>query len=235
MEQLELLKPGKLIVATEGDMPPYSMMDEKGGLDGLEIRVVGEIARRLGLEYTPVLLSWEEILRGLETNDFDISSACMDITEPRKNLFDFCDSWMQSGVQKFIRKEDAFTPDDQIFSGGCGVLVNTTWVELAEKNNLPNLKIYKRNKDLVEGLLKKEVRIIVTDLLAATYLIEKEEISLRPHGDPLALFHKGWAVPKGKPNLRKAVNATLKGMIRDKTFEKMASAPLSYRFYFGGL
>ena len=31
-----------------------------GQLDGLEIRVMKEVAKRLGLEYTPVLIKWDE-------------------------------------------------------------------------------------------------------------------------------------------------------------------------------
>ena len=52
---LELLQPGKLQVATEGTYPPFSMRSPDGQLDGLEIRVMKEVAKRLGLEYTRFL------------------------------------------------------------------------------------------------------------------------------------------------------------------------------------
>ena len=56
--KLELLVPGELSVATEGTYPPFSMSDEKGKLSGLEIAVVGEVCKRLGLTYKPVMIKW---------------------------------------------------------------------------------------------------------------------------------------------------------------------------------
>ena len=44
---LELLEPGKLQVATEGTFAPFSMRAPDGSLDGLEIRVMKEVAKRL--------------------------------------------------------------------------------------------------------------------------------------------------------------------------------------------
>jgi polar amino acid transport system substrate-binding protein len=49
-QELELVEPGKLMVATEGTYAPFSMTAPDGTLDGLEIRVGKEIAKRLGLE-----------------------------------------------------------------------------------------------------------------------------------------------------------------------------------------
>ena len=43
-DDLELIQPGKLLIATEGTYPPFSMTAADGTLDGLEIRVGKEIA-----------------------------------------------------------------------------------------------------------------------------------------------------------------------------------------------
>ena len=44
-DELELIQPGKLLIATEGTYPPFSMRAPDGTLDGLEIRVGKEIAK----------------------------------------------------------------------------------------------------------------------------------------------------------------------------------------------
>src|SRR4051812_48055602 len=77
---LELLTPGVLTVATEGTYPPFSMKPDNGELDGLEIRVMKEVAKRIGVEYKPVLTKWDSILVGLMSDQYDVISAAMDIT-----------------------------------------------------------------------------------------------------------------------------------------------------------
>lgn len=67
-QQLELLRPGELSAATEGTFPPFSMTDPRGQLEGLEIRVMREVAKRLNLSYKPVVLKWESMLVGLQVS-----------------------------------------------------------------------------------------------------------------------------------------------------------------------
>ena len=44
-----------------------------------------EVARRLGLEYTPVLIKWDSLLVGLMADQYDVISAAMDITPNAKS------------------------------------------------------------------------------------------------------------------------------------------------------
>ncbi len=51
--KLELIEPGKLIVATDSTFAPFSMRTPSGELDGLEVRVMREVCRRLGGNTAP--------------------------------------------------------------------------------------------------------------------------------------------------------------------------------------
>ena len=62
--KLELIEPGKLIVATDSTFAPFSMRTPSGELDGLEVRVMREVCRRLGLEYSPVNIKFDALLVG---------------------------------------------------------------------------------------------------------------------------------------------------------------------------
>ena len=94
---LELLVPGELSAATEGTFPPFNMQGPDGKLDGLEMRVMGEIAKRLGLTYKPVITKWEAILIGLKADQYDTSSDAMDITPERQKEVVFVDGWLELG------------------------------------------------------------------------------------------------------------------------------------------
>src|SRR5437016_10329858 len=45
-----VVRPGKLVVATNATLPPVQYIDEKGNLQGMRIELGNEIAKRLGLE-----------------------------------------------------------------------------------------------------------------------------------------------------------------------------------------
>src|SRR5690349_10092034 len=96
-EDLKLVQDGKLMVATEGTYPPFSMQSPSGELDGLEVRVMKEISKRIGLAYEPVVTKWDSLLVGLSANQYDVISAAMDITEERQKAVLFSDGWLESG------------------------------------------------------------------------------------------------------------------------------------------
>jgi len=102
-EELELLVPGELSVATEGTYPPFSMVDEKGKLYGLEIGVMKEICKRIGLKYEPVIMKWDSLLVALFADKYDVISAGMDITPERQKKVTFSDGWLESGGRLVVR------------------------------------------------------------------------------------------------------------------------------------
>ena len=227
-KSFELITAGKLTVATGADLPPYSFMNELGQLDGFEIRVMREVARRLGLVYEPVVMPWADILKGLRNKTFDMSSVSMDITPERQLEFDFCDGWVASSAVMLARSEDAPLTEAELGSLGCGVLGNSTWVSLAKARYEENLKVYASNSIAVKALLNREVGLVITDELYADYLTRNPESGLVRLGKPLVSFQKGWALAKGNPHLVQAVNSALAIMIEEGVFQAIAEPFLGY-------
>src|SRR4051812_41851248 len=71
-DALELIEPGKLSCGADGGYPPFSLTNEKGEFDGLAVRVMKEMARRVGLQYTPVIVKFDVALIGLFANQYDL-------------------------------------------------------------------------------------------------------------------------------------------------------------------
>jgi polar amino acid transport system substrate-binding protein len=224
----ELISQGKLTVATGADLPPYSSYNELGHLDGLEIRVMSEISRRLGLEYEPVVMSWADIQKGLKNNSFDMSSISMDITPERQEEIDFCDGWIDSSAVILKRTEDVNVPEEELGNQGCGVLGSSTWVALAKERYGDNMKVYASNAIAVKALQSREVGLLITDELFADYLVLHGEGVFERLGRPLMLVQKGWAMAKGKPHLARAINGMLAAMIAEGTFQEMAEELIGY-------
>ncbi len=221
-QALELIKPGEISVATEGTFPPFSMTDARGQVDGLEVRVMRELAKRMGLQYKPVVIKWESLLIGLQADQYDMSSAAMDITEARQQQVTFVDGWLESGGRLIVQRADASIAKPEDIKGKTvGVLVASTWAKLAEGLGAKEVKLYKAETDAIQDLVNGNIQGVVTDAIAAAYAIETSKLPLKLLDQPLSNVQKGFPVKKGKPNLVRAMNKALADMIADGTYAKI--------------
>ena len=227
-DQLELLVPGELSVATEGTFPPFSMQDEQGNLEGLEIRLMREICQRLGLEYKPVLIKWDSILVGLFSDQYDIVSAAMDITPERQKQVLFSRGWLESGGRFVVREDAPMSEASDLDGTVVGVLVASTWADLAKQKGAQEIKTYKAETDAVQDLLNGNIDGVVTDSIAAAYIIEERGLPLKLTEGYLSQIQKGWPTRKGRVNLIKAINATLDEMIMDGTYAELTTPLVGY-------
>lgn len=227
-DELELLVPGELSAATEGTFPPFSMQDEEGNLDGLEIRLMREICERLGLEYKPVLIKWDSILVGLFSDQYDIISAAMDITPERQEKVLFSRGWLESGGRLVVREDSPMSEASDIEDRVIGVLVASTWAELAKESGAEEIKTYKAETDAVQDLVNGNIDGVVTDSIAAAYMIEEKGLPLKLTEGYLSRVQKGWPTRKGRENLIKAINETLDEMIADGTYAELTEPLVGY-------
>lgn len=226
-QELELVEPGKLMVATEGTYPPFSMAAPDGTLDGLEIRVGKEVARRLGLEYTPVIIKWESLLVGLAADQYDFASAAMDITEARQKEVTFADGWLESGGRVVVKEGSDIASAADIKGRNVGVLVASTWLALAEERGAV-AKPYKSESDALQDLVNGNIDAVITDSIAAAYAIQASKLPLAMTPDYVSQIQKGFPFKKGKPNLVTAVNKALADMIADGTYEQLTKDLVGY-------
>ncbi|MDH6234585.1 polar amino acid transport system substrate-binding protein [Mesorhizobium soli] len=221
-DKLELLVPGEISVATEGTFPPFSMRAPNGDLDGLEIRVMKEIARRLGLEYKPVLVKWESVLIGLEADQYDMISDAMDITAERQKKVTFADGWLESGGRIIIRNDSDIAKPADVKGRTVGTLVASSWTKLAEGLG-GDVKTYKAESDAIQDLANGNIEAVITDSIAGAYDIKVSNLPLKQVEEPVSSIQKGFAIKKGKPQLVAAINKALAEMIADGTYSKLTS------------
>ena len=222
-DELELVVPGQLSAATEGTYPPFSMQNDQGELDGIDVRLVREIARRLGLEYKPVLLKFDSLLIGLEANQFDMIGSPLDITPERRQKVSFSDGWIESGARLIVPEGSPVQQPDDIAGKTIGVLAASTWADMAAPLNPGELKTYKSETDAFQDLVNGNLDAIVTDGISASFNIKQSHLPLRLVETPLSNLQKAWAIKKGKPNLVKAVNKAIADMIADGTYTKLTA------------
>jgi polar amino acid transport system substrate-binding protein len=81
-----ILRPGRLVVATNATLPPVQYIDEKGNLQGMRIELGNEIAKRLGLEMNWVNVQFEAHIPGLQGGRWDLIITGLFFTAERAKL-----------------------------------------------------------------------------------------------------------------------------------------------------
>ena len=80
---------GEIVVATEGTWAPWTYHDESGALVGYDVEVMEKIAEKLGVEVSFVEGEFDGLLAGLDSKRYDVIANGVDITEDRKEKYDF--------------------------------------------------------------------------------------------------------------------------------------------------
>jgi polar amino acid transport system substrate-binding protein len=227
-QELELLQPGTVKCAFTGAFPPFSMQGPDGGWTGLTNEIFDEVANRSGLEVERVVTKWESLLVGLMAGQYDILCDTMDITQERQERVLFVDGWLESGGRLVVHQDSEVGSLEDFKGKTMGVLVSSTWAELAKELEPGDTRYYQAETDTMRDLADKKIDGMVTDSIAAAYAIENSGLPLKIVPGYLSRIQKGWAAQKHQENLVKTLNAALEEMIADGTYAAITSAIIGY-------
>lgn len=80
---------GILTMSSDPAYPPQSFLNDRNEMDGFDVDVGREIARRMGVELKIVTPAWEVITAGRWNGRWDVSVGSMTPTEERSRVLDF--------------------------------------------------------------------------------------------------------------------------------------------------
>lgn len=80
-------------IGTEGAYPPWNFSDSAGQLIGFEIDLARDLCSRMKVECELITADWESMIPALQAGAYDAIMAGMPITDERKKLIRFSDSY----------------------------------------------------------------------------------------------------------------------------------------------
>jgi octopine/nopaline transport system substrate-binding protein len=92
-------------IATEGAYPPWNATDSSGQLVGFEIDLANDLCRRMGTECEITAQDWEGIIPALQAGKYDVIMAGMSITDERKKVIQFSDSYAATPAKFAVLKD----------------------------------------------------------------------------------------------------------------------------------
>jgi putative glutamine transport system substrate-binding protein len=224
----DIQKRGKLIAGVKYDSKPFGYLDANGHLQGYDIALMREIARRLlgspdKVEFQQVLSSTRVI--ALNAGNVDVVGATMTITPEREKVVDFSIPYYTAHQAVIVPADSPVHALTDLDDKTILFVIGTT-SEFNIKHRLPDAKYigYKSSTDAFSALKAHRGDAMTTDdsiiygFLADNcgYRLLPERLSDEPYG---LAFRQGTAKSSGE--LRDRINQYLRDMQRDGTLDRL--------------
>ena len=221
--EIKTIEAGKLHMATNAAFPPYEMISDNGGFEGIDVEIATAIAQKLGLELVVDDMEFGSVITSVQDGKSDIAMAGLTVTEERKQNVDFTESYA-TGVQVIIVPEgsDIQTVEDLANDKMIGVQDGTTGYIYCSADveddgfGEDHVTSYPNGAMAIEALKGGKVDAVVIDNEPAKAFVAANE-GLKILDTEFIVENYAIGVSKENPALRDAVDAALKELIADGT------------------
>ncbi|GAD90589.1 MULTISPECIES: amino acid ABC transporter substrate-binding protein [Vibrio] len=213
-------------VGMSGRYYPFTFV-EKDKLQGFEVDMWDEIARRNDYDVKYVTSSFSGLFGMLETGHIDTISNQITPTDARKAKYLFSDAYVVNGVQITVRKgNDSIKTIDDLSGKTVAVNLGSNFEQILRdhnKDNSINIKTYDTGIEHDVALGRADA--FVMDRLSALSLIKKTGLPLQLAGQPFETIDSAMPFVKNDKGrkLQKVVNETLTAMRKDGTLAKISN------------
>ncbi len=216
--EVSTIEAGKLIMSTNASFPPYEMVADDGSFEGIDVEVADAIAKKLGLELEVDDMDFDAALLAVQQNKSDIVMAGVTVTEDRKLVMNFTDSYA-TGVQVVIVKEGSDVTLDNLGEKMIGTQRGTTGnIYTTDDYGDDHVTAYDNGASAVQALLNGQVDCVVIDSAPAQAYVEANP-GLTILDTEYVTENYAIGVNKDNTSLLDAINGALAELTADGTID----------------
>ena len=198
-------------VGSDATFPPFEFTDSKGTIQGFDIDLVNAIAQKAGIKKVEFKqITFDGLIPGLQANQFDMVASAMYITDKRKEVVNFSDTYFPGGLTMMVKKDNNNIKELKDLDGKkVSVQVGTKSVDWLTANApKANLMLVKTNAEMFQAVVNGQADACVTGLPAARYYVAQQG-NLKVTGPELTKENYGYAFRKTDADLLAAWNKGL--------------------------
>ncbi|MEX2460769.1 MAG: transporter substrate-binding domain-containing protein [Paenibacillaceae bacterium] len=213
---------GAINVGIEGAYPPFNSVDSKNELEGFDVDITNELAKRMGIKVNFIVTPWDSIIAGLLAKKYEVILSSMAITDERKQKVDFSDAYYTTGSSLFVPNDTTLTDPKLIKDKRIGVSIGTTFEKRANELGA-KLTTYKNDQLAFQDLAAGRLDGILTDKAVGANLVKAKNYPVKILGEPLLAEKAGITLNKNQTTLKDELNKHLKAMMSDGTYEQIST------------
>ncbi|TYC64774.1 transporter substrate-binding domain-containing protein [Stappia sp. BW2] len=232
----------KVGVAAE-PYPPFTSPDSSGNWVGWEIEFMDAICAEAKLDCVVTPVSWDGIIPALTSGKIDMIIGSMSITEERLKTIDFSDKYYNTPTGIIGAKGDDFDATPEGLSGKIiGVQVSTVHADYAEKHFgdvAAEIKQYQTQDEANQDLAAGRVDAVQADAIALDAFLKSDggdccELKGNVEEDEAILgAGVGVGIRKGDTELKDKINAAIKAIRDNGTYETFSKKYFDFDIYGG--
>ncbi|WP_319775282.1 transporter substrate-binding domain-containing protein [Breoghania sp.] len=218
-----------LNVATDATFPPFEYYED-GKMTGFDIEMINALGEKMGREIKWTQIDFKGLVPGLVAKRFDVAVSAIYITDARKKVVDFSDTYYPGGLV-VLTKADNETIKSPADLAGKKVSVQVGTKSVAYLNeHYPEAKLVEveKNEEMFNLVLIGRAEAAVTGKPAALLFASKNP-SIRVIPDQVTTEEYGIAVRKDLPDVTEAFNKALAEIKADGTYDALVDK------WFGGV
>ncbi len=224
--EVKTIEAGKLIMSTNASFPPYEMIADDGSIEGIDVDVADAIAKKLGLELEVDDMDFDAALLAVQQNKSDIVMAGVTVTDDRKLVMNFTDSYA-TGVQVVIVKEGSDVTLDNLGEKMIGTQRGTTgYIYTSDDYGDDHVTAYDNGASAVQALQNGQVDCVVIDAAPAEAYVEANP-GLTILDTEYVTENYAIGVNKDNTALLDAVNGALAELTADGTLDAIVCKYIS--------
>jgi len=213
----------KLIVAIDATYPPFEQLNEKTGqLEGFSVDLMNAVAAKAVLDFEWVNVSYDKVLAGVASCQYDLACSSVSITEDRKKDMLFSDPINSGGQVVIVRKDntDIKSKDDLT---GKSVAALTAATSAIEAGKIPGVKVktFTTLAQVFQAIIDGQCDAAIADNMVSAVFTKKYPDKLKVVGPIFTDEIDGIAICQKNEYLVPKINAALKALRDDGTIDKL--------------
>lgn len=215
-------------VGTEPTFPPFDTTDDEQNIVGLDMDLIKAIGEDQGFDVEFENLSFDGLVPALKAGNIDIVAAGMNKDDPeRQKEVDFSDAYYESQLyvavtvdNDTIKSIDDLTSDMKV-AAQTGTTGAEKVKELKEEGKIKEAVILDGLDTVMMQLINGDVAAVINDKPVTEAYMKKQTDKIKMVGDALNAENYGFAVQKGNDELLEKINAGLKNIKEDGSFDEL--------------
>lgn len=229
-----------LTLSSDAAYPPQSFLNDQNEMDGFDVDVAREIAKRLGAELKIVTPAWEIITAGKWGGRWDVSVGSMTPTKERAEVLDFPAVYYYTPASFAVHKDSKAAAVDDLNGKTVGVCGGCTYEFYLKKNlvidaeGAPSfdyrvtpgeIRSYETDTNALDDLRIGDGKRLDAVLSALPTIEEaiKNGYPLKVVDDPVFYEPLAVAIDKGDPELAAKITAIVTDMRADGTLTQLSN------------
>ena len=219
---MALAQTNTLKVATDATFPPMQFV-ENGKITGFDVELVEAMAQKMGKQVEWVNIDFKGLIPGLVAKRYDMAVSAIYITDERKKVVDFSDTYYAGGLVAMVKTGSPIQTIQDLNGKKVSVQVGTkSVIYLKEQHPQVALVEVQKNQEMFNLVDIGRADAAVTGKPAAFQYIRTRG-GMQVLSEPLTTEEYGMAIRKDMPALRADVNQALAALKSDGSYQALVA------------